>query len=259
MCGGLTCLKPSDKLIFGSGGPAGGYCTMPCTAQTVTACTGIGGACVNLALNTTDPPAAYCMLPCNFGTMETKCQSRSDVACTIINQMTMQAVCLPTCSQNDQCPAGRQCDPDLAVCVDTPTGGDPLGVHCAADPDAAATCAGTCIALGSGTTVTASFCSRRCVNGVLQGCDWVDQGVSLAGARHGVCGLSQSSASGDLGFCIELCDTLADCHDTVDPGAFCDMMFANVIGHGICNFGGATDAGTRDAVAPRDARADGRD
>ena len=261
-CGtGLVCAKATDSVFFGNGGPPGGYCTVSCTPPGDVNCQAMGGTCVDLSANSTDPPAPYCLRPCTFGTDQTdKCLTRPDVGCVAADQTTMQGVCLPICSQDDQCPAGRRCDPRTAMCVNMPTAGDPLGNHCAADPDAAATCAGTCIAIGGGNGMLAgSVCSQRCVTGLLQGCNWVGQGVSLAGARHGVCAFSASMAmnGGDLGFCAELCDSVADCHDAVDPAPICDMSFASVIGHGICSWGPpVADAGN---PPPRDARADGRD
>jgi hypothetical protein len=103
--------------------------------------------------------------------------------------------------------------------------------------------------IGSGTVVTASFCTRRCVFGQLNGCNWVGTGMSLTtGGAHGICGLGGAdSDTGDQGYCAQLCETAADCSDKVDPGLTCDTTAMMAVQHGICFFGGAGADGGTDA------------
>jgi hypothetical protein len=245
-CGpGLQCLKATDKVLAGTGGPAGGYCTIPCTSDST--CAPLAGVCIDYKLNTTDPAEAYCFQTCVFGGTDrlSKCQGRTNVGCFFDNTSNTSA-CVPTCSQDSDCPAGRKCDPQFNLCMDTPTAGDPLGAHCTPDPNTgASSCAGVCLGIGSGTTPTATFCTTTCVLGELSGCGWVGKGMSVAGGTHGVCVFGSSNATaGDIGFCSVECDTVADCPDKIDPGPTCDTSQMSAIGHGACSWtGGAADGG----------------
>jgi hypothetical protein len=90
------------------------------------------------------------------------------------------------------------------------------------------------------------MCSARCVLGELGACNWVDQGMSVAGGTHGVCIFSSAANAfaGDLGFCTPECDGNNDCPDTVDH-ATCDLSVVADVGHGACSFTPpAADAGT---------------
>lgn len=257
-CGGngLTCLLPTAKSMYGAGGPANGYCTFACAANTdATRCGAAGGSCIDFSPVTTQIQA-FCMQSCVIGTagslnME-KCHTRQDVACTQVQAAGAGVVeidaCIPTCSRDIDCPTGRQCDDAVAVCFDTKSAGDPLGTHC--DATAMTTsCAGGCLPIGDGTTVSASFCTRLCVFGSLAACDYSGATMSLAtGGPHGICALGTQDADlGDQGFCVQQCDVAADCSDKTDPGAVCDMTLSTVgIAHGICSWPGtaaATDGG----------------
>jgi hypothetical protein len=247
---GMVCLLPSDKKVFGAGGPAGGYCTFACTMDNQTICDQNGSTCVDLAANAGDPPQSFCLQDCTWGTAgdnANKCHLRPDVACTQLSSNTDGGVganvCVPTCSQDSQCPAGRKCDETFSVCVDVQATGTPLGSHCTYDttntmPD---TCAGLCLPLGDGAgAIAASFCSRRCVVGVLEGCNWVPKSMSLAtGGAHGVCVLSSTGAGiGDVGYCVQECATVADCSNKADPGGTCDttMLDPMIMSHGFCSW-----------------------
>jgi hypothetical protein len=247
--GGLTCLKATDKIIYGTEGPANGYCTKTCAADAD--CTASGGICLNVS-STGATAVNYCFQTCTFGgPMGTsKCHGRMDVGCVTIQAAdatttpaTPQVdICYPVCSQDSDCPAGRKCDLGSSQCADTAPTGDPLGAHCVSDPDAGTSnCAGGCLPIGSaagGTAIAASVCSMSCVVGNLNACNWVGAGVSLSGGgTHGVCGLAASNAqAGDLGYCVQLCDAVADCSDKTDPGGTCDTSAMSAIGHGFCSF-----------------------
>lgn len=254
--GGLICLLPTDKLIFGQGGPANGYCTLPCAAEAdAVKCEANSGTCVDLRVREADPPQGYCLLNCTVGAegVGTKCRTRPDVACTSLNADpdagVVPDVCLPTCSQDIDCPASRKCDDLLGVCVDTKTAGDPMGAHCTYDstgtkPD---TCAGLCLPLGDGSRLLASYCTRRCVFGALDGCNFAEKASSLTtGGPHAVCVIADDTAGvGDQGFCVEQCDTVSQCSNKADPGAVCDTSVPE-LGHGFCNWPPTSnvDAGT---------------
>ncbi len=250
-CGaGLICLKATDKLIAGAGGPANGYCTTACAPAAVDPCATIGGVCFDYQPVMGGAPQAYCMRTCTFGGSTVnervaKCQNRPDVACVQGNGTT--SFCLPTCSQDVDCPAPRKCDLQFNVCMDTVTPGDKVGAHCTVDMTANTTnCAGTCLQFGTATAVTASMCSSRCVVGELGGCNYVDQTMSAVGGTHGVCayGSAANAFAGDLGFCTPECDGNNDCPDSVDH-ATCDLTLVTDIGHGACSFAAPTpDGGT---------------
>jgi hypothetical protein len=150
-------------------------------------------------------------------------------------------LCYPVCSQDSDCP-GRKCDLGSALCADTPPAGDPLGSHCAIDPDAGtSSCAGGCLPIGSasgGTTAIASICTNYCVVGNLNACNWVGAGTSLtSGGTHGVCALASGNADvGDIGYCTQECDAANDCHDQADPGVVCDTSAMSAVGHGFCSW-----------------------
>lgn len=255
--GGLICLLPTDKVIFGQGAPAHGYCTFACNENTDLAkCDAIGGACVDLSLDQAAPAEAYCLQSCSVGSggVDAKCHTRPDVACTPLSgdpdAGVIPDVCLPTCSQDSDCPTNRKCDDRYAVCVDTKTAGDAAGAHCAYDANgtAAKTCAGLCLPIGDGNKLVASFCTRRCVYGSLNACNFVAKASSLTtGGAHGACILGDDKADiGDQGFCVEQCDTANQCSDKADPGVACDTSVME-LGHGFCSWPAPTsnvDAGT---------------
>jgi hypothetical protein len=233
---GLKCLTPTDASFFG-GGAAHGYCSVDCPAGMVNpVCTQAGGVCIST--DATGQTAGICVLECTPGSAPGvgKCQGRGDLACSVIS-MGAAAVCLPVCSQDSDCSTGRICNPRLGVCSDTAPAGDPLGAHCNPDPDAGAnTCAsGRCAAITEdGMTISASFCSMPCVFLSKSACGHTDG--ALGTGSHGFCALtsSQTASAGDLGSCVQECETTADCLDQAEPGAACDLSVKADIGHGLC-------------------------
>jgi hypothetical protein len=240
---GLACLPESSKVFYGAGGPAHGICSSLCqTNADFARCGDAGGVCVDVGDGIT--AVVMCLQRCTAGdtTPVIKCAGRPDMACIALtnNGGQTQNACVPNCSQDSDCSGARKCDAILAICVDTPNPGLPVGSHCppgapsgaVADP-----CAGTCLGLG-GTAAAPdiSFCTRPCTVGYLNGCNWVPQGASLAtGGEHGVClPVSQANGPGDIGICLQLCETAADCSDQTDPGLLCDRTQVAVIGHGVC-------------------------
>jgi hypothetical protein len=239
--GGLTCLAATSTIVLGTEGPPGGLCTLPCNSDTT--CTPQGGVCLNVAADGA-PAMGYCFQTCTFGDGDaTKCHARNDFGCLTIGDATtgMADVCLPSCSQDSDCPAPRKCDVGTGFCADAAPAGDPLGTHCAADPDSGTSaCASVCLPIaagGDGPSRTAHYCTMPCVLGNSAACNFAGTGMSLAGGAHGFCALSLPNAdTGDIGFCIPECDATADCADQADPGESCDTSVTQFIGHGVCSF-----------------------
>jgi hypothetical protein len=232
--GGLQCVKSTDTTWLNSGGPAHGYCSMPCMSHAT--CIPLGGICVDMSATATPNP--WCLQACTWGGTSTsdpaaraaKCHGRQDVACfqpPADDAGTPPAFCSPTCSQDSDC-GTRKCDPASNVCVDTPSTGGALGTKCTPSND---TCAGTCVPL-----TKAQYCSQPCVFGSLNQCNHT-AGALTSGGPHGLCALTQTGAqAGDLGFCSQECETVADCSDKTDPGGTCDTSIKAQVGHGYCTW-----------------------
>ncbi|MBL9027370.1 MAG: hypothetical protein JNL21_34585 [Myxococcales bacterium] len=206
------CLQPDEDIEqLGLGGPADGYCTKACT--TSSECPGNG-----LCFTDANDENGICLLGCEIGPplefiddplLEDKCQQREDLRCVDTND---GAVCLPTCGSDAQCPAGRSCDPQLAICVDTPNTGLESGELCdpMADPPE---CAGVCVNFGTDPGAPPAYCSNRCVlGGELDSFD-------CGGLDQGVCVFRPSGyGAGDQGFCSPACSVQSDC---ANPGWWC--------------------------------------
>lgn len=212
-CGGmLTCIKPTAKDPVFGGGPAGGYCSASCAADTD--CPGTDSVCLKGASG-----PGTCALSCTIGPKLTflndalsvdKCRGRNDVRCQALNSGS--AVCLPTCGLDSQCPTGKVCDPRNSVCVDAPTTGLPSGGKC--DPMAMTPeCAGVCVNFTGGNT----SCSTRCVLGG----DSMDptNTPNCGGPKHGLCDYSPTgNGAGDYGFCAPACSKQDECQN---PSFWC--------------------------------------
>ena len=231
--GGLQCVRATDSSWL-KGGPAHGYCSLPCMAQAT--CAPFGGICVDMSLTATPDP--WCLQACTWGGTSTsdpvaraaKCHGRTDVACyqgAADDAGLPPAFCSPTCSQDSDC-GTRKCDPANSVCVDTPTAGAALGTKCTTTAD---TCAGGCIPL-----TKAQYCTQACVLGSINQCNHT-AGSLASGGAHGLCALAQTNAqAGDLGFCSQECETVADCSDKTDLGGTCDTSVKPTVGHGVCTW-----------------------
>jgi Cys-rich repeat protein len=167
------------------------------------------------------------------------------MACARVNDGAGGTVdlCVPLCGSDTDCPSGRHCDANSGYCTATAKTGSPLGTACMAPVDGGAdSCKGFCLAIGSGgTTVTARFCSQACVFGTANACNIALGTASLAPAgSHGGCLYTASGAMpGDVGFCTQECDTVAECLDKTDPTGMCDTSIASgttIAPHGFCTF-----------------------
>jgi len=211
-CGeGLQCFTEKSGTMFG-GGPAGGYCSLPCT--NASACTAIDPDSDCLGLTATQ---SVCLRTCRSqdatSLAENKCLTRPDVVClseAALGQADFSGSrqagwCLPQCGSDEDCP-GRVCDLQRGVCVDTPPAGLALGASCNNNMQCAG---GLCVA----ATPTEGFCSAPCVVGQPVGCGYGPSATKRDGGCLGprVTGFLSSEGIGDTGFCVELCDVDADC------------------------------------------------
>ena len=236
-CGaGLKCLTPEGTTPALGGGPANGYCSKDCATDED--CPGNNSLCAIAGPG----QMGVCLLTCDLGPDlasldemldPSKCLGREDLRCTTVANAT---ACVPTCGKDDQCPAGRACDPRGAVCVDKANTGFPLGAKCdskAMTPD----CAGICVGF---TDVDASWCSSPCVLGgdftdltTIADCGGVDKGMCYYRAsKHG---------AGDSGFCVSACKSHDQCQN---PSFWCS--FVGLPDSGYCTVGTPCPGGQTD-------------
>lgn len=153
-------------------------------------------------------------------------------------------VCAPVCGSDFACGDGLFCNlaPEgMAVCQPTERTGGETGAACTtatADTDCKS---GFCIAPGGDPA--SAFCTTYCTLGLSDACGY-NEATGLP--RDAVCALATSanSSPGDLGLCIELCDTAGDCEQ---DGWVCEDLPADIqpeFGRqGRCQPPGGADAG----------------
>ena len=216
---GLTCIKPTDNLSDQSlGGFGNGLCTVDCTSNP--SICGIAGVCVTMDPAATATARAYCFESCTVGPAlpappVAKCHRRPDVACRPVNNAETVFACIPICAGDADC-GTRKCDIASGLCVDTPTAGKPIGSGCTASRTDSTECAsGLCLAIESipdgGTTP--GICSAFCTLGSPGACGYRTSSLD-AGPPAGACVLpfgQMGYNTGDLGLCLQLCDTNSDC------------------------------------------------
>jgi len=230
---GLTCVtETSGALDVGS--PAGGLCTLACTADAECTALAAGAYCVAFDEAQT---ITYCLEGCTTGMAgEPKCNGRTDVACGLLGLLlgttacttsddcamtelcaTGEAMpvcgeivtgCVPNCGGDFDCAAGDFCDFSTGLCVPNAPPGDPIGTPC--DPDATTNpCNGFCSATDE--TATEGVCSAFCtMDPGLLGCGWDGMAVPDAACLF-LTRLSPDLGRGDLGLCGALCDCNDDC------------------------------------------------
>lgn len=223
-CGPMgKCILPTaNDPVIGNGGPANGYCTIPCMNSSECPNNGI-------CFTVEEGQEGECFLGCEIGPDlmyvddpldDNKCHGREDLRC---QEYDAGSACIPTCGSDAQCPAGRSCDPRLAICVDTPNTGEDTGFKCTQNADPPE-CAGVCVGFGSDITM----CSNRCV----MGGELLDT-YDCGGIENGICAFSPSGyGPGDAGFCSPACNFHSDCQN---PDFWC--FSTNFTTNGFC-FGG---------------------
>jgi hypothetical protein len=191
---GLLCFgSPRDASLFEA--IPGGYCAPPCSEDAECASVGAGSFCRR---------GEHCTAPCSAGydgepDGSAKCGGRSDLSC--FGGLTSGGGCLPSCTNDLACGAGRECYFGSGTCLlfgssDVLLQDAPIGAACGGD---AFTCRGYCLSSGEGT---ASLCSGACTVGV-PGC---------GGGLSNVCvPLFIEGRRGDSGNCFQACRSSADC------------------------------------------------
>ncbi len=221
-CGtGGKCLT-ADTDSLGDGGPAHGYCTVDCTADS-SAC-GAKATCTTLS-----PAESLCLLSCKFGTPPlqylddldgasppNKCRGRKDTACRGLfndnGDYVGQDACFPMCNADSNCPPGRACDLENGRCV---AASKLAGKKKANDLcNAAATedeCAGICVRLyakGDPNTPAGKedlgVCLDTCTIGTIEGgsCGGIDSGLCLLTELFTPVAGGPAGGPADLGACI---------------------------------------------------------
>jgi len=200
----LVCIKATSNTEFQQGGPQGGYCSLPC--GTNDDCTAVDDIS---ACNTT---LHYCFALCIPGMSQVKCGSDRAQACVTVN--TNFGVCIPRCSSDAACGAGRFCDPGgTGLCVDAQVPGGKVGDPCTPATEATDCAGGVCLQYAdpnNRSVVAGSFCSGGCTFGLSNGCGF--DNVS-GGKRQAAClqASDDGGQPGDIGLCFPLCDSNADC------------------------------------------------
>ncbi len=215
-CGtGLTCSLPTAN-GFGAGGPARGYCTKDCSANTD--CTTIDptAQCVNVG--TTAAAKTVCLQGCSL-TATTQCGGRYDSFCLPLSQTdadggvvdsgTTIAACIPECASDADC-GGRKCDLSNGLCVDTPKAGKAVGADC--DPTATTDpCAGFCIGF-QGQPQNVGTCTAFCNNTNLGQPGACGSDPTPSSPQAAACLFSATfNAGGSVGICGQLCNCDSDC------------------------------------------------
>lgn len=205
-CGDPLDCMAAEADSFGVGGPAGGYCTMPCEdAADCTAidrsstCGQIGGRSSCLRTCQSQDPAEG----------ENKCLERPDLTCvSLVASGDVEpsgapefGICAPGCQSDAGCGA-RRCDLASGLCRDEPRVGAAIGASC---EEPAACAAGLCLGAQEDSP---GVCSAFCTIG-FAGCGY-DGSEPLIGAA---CLLAQvpGDGAGDRGLCFALCDLDEDC------------------------------------------------
>lgn len=167
-----------------------GVCVAPpegCTSDADCAAGGGGAQICDEALGLCVPVPPACL---------------SDAECGGLSCDLELGVCVdvPACAQDADCPGGV-CDPSAALCIAAPP--VPAGGACLEDGE----CAGELCASVDGET---SFCTAFCLLGSPIGCEPYGSDV--------FCLLPIAPDDNQVGVCIELCSTAADC---AQPGYEC--------------------------------------
>ncbi len=226
----LTCLM--DDGLSG-GGPAGGLCTRACTSDTQCLELSNDAYCIDFDTN-----ASYCVQGCiTGGAGVPKCQSRTDLSCTLLGLLPTNTSCastddclsgqlcstsaprvcgdivtgcLPTCGGDFDCGSGQFCDFSTGLCTDSEPSGLPIGAPC--DPNAATDpCNGFCVP--SDSTGNEGSCAAFCsFSSAFTGCGWDGTGLPDAGCLFPtILSPPGDLGAGNVGICGSLCDCNADC------------------------------------------------
>jgi hypothetical protein len=233
---GLICIKPTDKLGVSGGGVANGLCTRDCSVDT-TVC-GANAMCATLDVTINNQPKAACLEKCAIGPNVVKCHGRQDAACAPVDANNSSFICYPLCVSDADC-AGRRCDPSTGLCVDTLPPGKIMGAGCTVIPGQSnMECAGgVCLPVDDNLTdggPRPGVCSALCRYGTQASCGFRTTPLA-SGPAAGACAVPYDTGFdvGDLGLCLQLCDTTTDCrYHAVNWTCRTDIMVGG--GHAVC-------------------------
>jgi hypothetical protein len=212
----LTCLLATSNDDFGSGGPQAGYCSLPCASTDD--CREVDEFSTCGTINTATG-AQYCIALCQPGDPQAvganllKCGANRAQACLGDDGATVGG-CFPICTSDAACGPNRFCDPGgVGLCLDAAPAGGGVGAPCTADTEEVDCASQICLEfLLPDDVTTAGFCSANCTAFAPQGCGF-DETSAAGGVREAACIQTrfETGGPGDLGFCVELCNTDADC------------------------------------------------
>jgi len=134
-----------------------------------------------------------------------------------VNQAETLFSCVPLCVTDADC-GTRKCEAASGLCVDAPMPGKAIGAGCTVTRGMSNTeCAGgLCLpiqAIPDGGTTAPGICTALCRLGTQEACNFRITAID-AGPPVGACIFPWSDTgynTGDLGLCLQLCDTTADC------------------------------------------------
>lgn len=214
---GATCLAEATTQWRGvAGGPAGGYCSLPCTDNADCQALDSQSTCQSFA----PAEGSYCIRGClskDPDAGEAKCLNRPDVACISVAAqgdpenpfMAERQVgyCGPRCGSNSDCSGGRFCHRSAGLCTTNIAPGGAIGSRCDADRDCDGNSCEDRDAEGIGT------CTALCVLGALNGCGYAADVIRREAACLAplVAAGRFTEGAGDIGLCRELCDVAEDC------------------------------------------------
>jgi len=134
----------------------------------------------------------------------------------------------------------RKCDAATGLCVDSPHVGKTVGSGCTAMSGTSSNeCAGgLCLPIVAAADggATPGICTALCRLGTLDACAYRSTPID-AGPPIGACVLPWGDIgynNGDLGLCLQLCDTLADCSYSAPNWTCRTDITLNGFGHSVC-------------------------
>jgi hypothetical protein len=229
--GGASCLPATSDEYLAAGGPAGGYCTLPCDVDEKCAALDALSVCVQIGVGS----GKYCIRTCrslDADLGEAKCLNRTDLVCVSkaadgdepFDGQRQAGYCAARCGGDEECPPGRFCDAERGICTAERAPGAEIGARCTLDGDCSSRRCEERDAEGVGV------CSALCVLGAVSGC-----GYGRAPASRDAACLTPlvsqgrfAEAAGDLGLCRELCDQASDCQ-RADEGWLCSPINASAV------------------------------
>ena len=253
-CGvGLKCCTPISA-DFGSGGPARGYCSRPCTQESDCTVLAPDAQCINLGGG-----KAVCLEGCN-PTSSSTCHGRYDSLCLPLSPTGVDGgsgapvnACIPFCASDNDC-AGLKCDLHTGLCTPTPTSGDPIGSSC--NPQATTDpCVGFC--MGVDPNSIQGSCTALCSAGTLGQPGACGSDPTQGSPQDAACLFHAPFAGGGgVGMCGQLCNCDSECHGNGDVcesrasgGVSNPSVFATAFKKaGLCVPGTGADGGTTPGI-----------